>query len=85
MLVMSLANWWLISYPWAGNVRQLKHAIGAATAYADRVVLPEHLPSNVLQRVLVSSEEDGMVRFDLNISCNFTNHIDLKELGKKIF
>ena len=74
----------LISYPWPGNVRQLKHAIGAATAYADRVVLPEHLPSNVLQRVLVSSEEDGMVRFDLNISCNFTNHIDLKELGKKI-
>ena len=25
-----------------------------------------------------------MVRFDLNIRCNFTNHIYLKELGKKI-
>lgn len=74
----------LLSYPWTGNVRQLKHAIDAAAASADRVVLPEHLPSNVLQRVLVSSEEDGMVRFDLNISCNFTNHIDLKELEKKI-
>jgi len=74
----------LISYPWPGNVRQLKHVMGAAVASTDRVILPEHLSSNALQEVLVSLDEDSIVRFDLNISCNFTNHIDLKKLEKKI-
>lgn len=73
----------LLSYPWPGNVRQLKHAIGVAAASADRVMLPEHLPSNIMQGVSVSARVNGMLKFDLSVNCDFTKHIDLKELEKK--
>ncbi|MEK6733267.1 MAG: sigma-54 dependent transcriptional regulator [Candidatus Omnitrophota bacterium] len=74
----------LLSYPWPGNVRQLKYAVGAAAASADRVVLPEHLPSNIQQGISVFLEGNGKVRFDLSINCDLTKPIDLKELEKKM-
>ena len=37
----------LSMYSWPGNVRELKSAIQAAAVLADKVILPEHLPSHI--------------------------------------
>ncbi|MCX6911357.1 MAG: sigma 54-interacting transcriptional regulator [Verrucomicrobia bacterium] len=40
----------LLDYPWPGNVRELENAMERATVLcAHHVILPEHLPSNVVQ------------------------------------
>ncbi|MFZ2639480.1 MAG: sigma 54-interacting transcriptional regulator [Verrucomicrobiia bacterium] len=40
----------LLEYPWPGNVRELENAMERATVLcAHHVILPEHLPSNVVQ------------------------------------
>jgi len=74
----------LLSYSWPGNVRQLEHVIGAAAVSADRVILPKHFSSDILQGALVSLKGNSTVSFDLNINCDIMKHIDLKELENKI-
>jgi DNA-binding NtrC family response regulator len=90
----------LLSYPWPGNVRQLNHAIHAAVASADLVVLPDHFPtiqkilcssaiqripdSNTIQRASDREKENGEVTFNMNISCDVTKQINLKDLEKKL-
>jgi two-component system response regulator AtoC len=75
----------LLSYPWPGNVREMEHAMGAAVASADRVVLPEHLPPSLRRSTTVSKGNgNGKARFELSFACDVTKPIDLKELRRRI-
>lgn len=76
----------LLSYPWPGNVREMERTISTAVISSGRVVLPEHLPPR-LRREVPFSEGDNLddeVRFELSLSCDVTQPIDLKEFKKSV-
>jgi len=51
---------YLTTYGWPGNIRELDNAIErAAVVCADGVILPEHLPSNVIRNSQFRSNGEG--------------------------
>jgi len=78
----------LHSHSWPGNVRELAHAVYAAMAVADRIILPEHFgdfqdfqPSNAVRES--SSREDKNTEFQFNLECDISKEVDLKKLKEK--
>ncbi|MEW6543020.1 MAG: sigma-54 dependent transcriptional regulator [Nitrospirota bacterium] len=45
----------LESYPWPGNVRELENCMQASVILADRVVEPEHLPTQIREHAEIKS------------------------------
>lgn len=83
----------LQSYQWPGNVRELEHTIARAIVIADHVILPQHLFLDRLAEnhehleVRHPSSSNGDAKeivLGMNVRCDLTRGIDLKELKEKI-
>jgi len=51
----------LFGYNWPGNIRELENVLKRAVVFADRVVLPSHLPSHFLETRQAHSVGEGEI------------------------
>jgi len=77
----------LLSHSWPGNVRELAHAMYAAVAVAERIILPEHFEqvqdSLPLSPVTKFSQTNEKVELSLSLACDLSKKIDLKRIKEK--
>jgi two-component system response regulator AtoC len=55
----------LLRHHWSGNVRELENALERAVVLADTIILPEHLPENLLGQVSENCLEGVLGTFSL--------------------
>lgn len=55
----------LVRYQWPGNVRELENALERAVVLADKIILPEHLPENLLGQKAKNCLEGALETYSL--------------------
>ncbi|MBU4230741.1 MAG: sigma-54 dependent transcriptional regulator [Proteobacteria bacterium] len=55
----------LLRHQWPGNVRELENALERAVVLADKIILPEHLPENLVGQVSENCMEGVLGTFSL--------------------
>ena len=55
----------LLHHHWPGNVRELENALERAVVLADKIILPEHLPENLLEQESKNCLEGVLGTFSL--------------------